>query len=62
MLYGTGSSFDGIKYDNDAQNMRVLERWKCINPTHRSMIAKMMTRRGMKIISQKIFGSIPEGL
>lgn len=51
-----GSSFDGLRYNGEAGQMKVLERWKAYqaDPTYRQLFDPTLVD-----LSQRIFGSLP---
>jgi hypothetical protein len=56
---GYGSSFDGIRLDHCAQQMKVLERWKGY-VDHPDFCALFEGRKDVDELSERIFGKIPE--
>ena len=53
---GKGSTFDGMSFNNNAQNMKVLDRWKTI--TNTEFYRHLINDRELNELSDKIFGKI----
>ena len=56
--FGNGSSFDGMKFNGDANKMKVLERWKIL--ANDEIYKFILKDKQLIKYSNKIFGKIPE--
>jgi len=60
---GSGSSIDHLTYDNRAQEMKVMERWKIpYQDDNCPKLLKIMENKEVRKLSIEIFSSIPDGL
>ena len=58
----TGSSFDRMAYGQNAQDMNVLNRWKKYKKNKAEFIEVLKFSKGLRELSQRIYGDFPEGL
>jgi hypothetical protein len=54
--YG-GSSFDGVRYNGDAQQMQVLDRWKLV--ANNSVYKELFNDQELLALSYRLFGDLP---
>jgi len=53
---GRGSSFDGLRFDGDAQKMNVLERWRDLRPDMLPAYVALVTDDEIDHVSRNVFG------
>jgi len=57
-----GSSFDRMDYTNNAQDMKVLDRWKKYKNDNVQFTDVLKMNKELRELSEEIFGEFPEGI